>query len=141
MDRPLPALPLHPLKKVSWHTSTSRQNSKYKFGNLVPLNIELWSIYLLSKWKLDGVQCEHRFEAGKLSRPTHVYHGDGAGKQEGKNERYSGEDVACGQSGCCGGEYAGDAGSTGGVKEAFEKHGMRMNMEKTEVLWVRQQRK
>ena len=33
-----------------------------------------------------------------------VYHGDGAGKQEGKYERYSGEDVACGPSGCCGGE-------------------------------------
>ena len=30
--------------------------------------------------------CEHRFEAGKHSQPMPVYHGDGAGKQEGELE-------------------------------------------------------
>ena len=46
-------------------------------------------------WDVRGVQLEHLFEAGKLSQPTHVNQGNGAVKQEGKQERYSGEDVVC----------------------------------------------
>ena len=34
-------------------------------------------------------------------------------------EGWYGEDVVCGRSGCCGGEWAGNAGSTGGVEGGF----------------------
>ena len=74
-------------------------------------------------WDVRGVQHEHQFEAGKLSQPTDVYHGDGAGKQEGDLEGWYGEDAACRRSGCCGGEWVIDAGSAvvgeGGIWEAW----------------------
>ena len=61
---------------------------------------------------------------GKCSQPTHVYHGDGAGKQEG--EVGSGREMQEGP-----GEWM----------EAFGKHGLKISQEKTEVMWVRQQGK
>ena len=80
---------------------------------------------------------------GKRSQPAHVYHGDGAGEQEGELEGRFGEGVVCGRSGCCGGEWVGNAGSTvgveGGIWEAWAED--EYGMEKAEVMWVTQQRK
>ena len=44
---------------------------------------------------------------------------NGAGKQERKQKEYPGENVVRGQSGCCGGEWAVDAGGNVEVKGAI----------------------
>ena len=57
------------------------------------------------------------------------------GKPRTRDNVYSGEDVVSGRSGCCGGEYTQEMQQLlGEWKEAFEKHGLKISMEKTEVM-------
>ena len=48
----------------------------------------------------------------------------------------------CGKFGSCGGECVWEMQELlGEWKEAFGKHGLKISMEKTEVMWIGQQRK